>query len=94
MTQHLQIAADLGQRTPLINWSSRWIMAQAVLHEADNAWDAALERLNEAGRVYVKNPVPITQPIEAHKVRIYLKQGRLDRAQIWAQERGISVEVY
>jgi ATP/maltotriose-dependent transcriptional regulator MalT len=92
MTQHLQIAADLGQRTPLINWSSRWIIAQARLHEADDAWDAALERLTEAERVYVKNPVPITQPIEAHKARVYLKQGRLDRAQIWAQERGISVE--
>jgi LuxR family maltose regulon positive regulatory protein len=92
MTQHLQIAADLGQRTPLINWLSRWIMAQALLHEAADAWDAALERLTEAARVYVKNPVPITQPIEAYKARIYLKQGRLDRAQIWAQERGISVE--
>lgn len=42
--------------------------------------------------MYVKNLVPITQPIEAHKARIYLKQGRLDRAQIWAQERSISVE--
>ena len=92
MTQHLQIAADLGQRTPLINWSSRWIIAQAWLQEADDAWDAALERLTEAERVYVKNPVPITQPIAAHKARVYLKQGRLDRAQIWAQERGISVE--
>jgi LuxR family transcriptional regulator, maltose regulon positive regulatory protein len=92
MTQHLQIAADLGQRTPLVNWPYRWSMAQARLEEADDAWDAALERLNEAGRVYVQNPVPITQPIEAYKARIYLKQGRLDRAQIWAQERGISVE--
>ncbi len=92
MTQHLQIAADLGQRTPLTNWSHRWSMARAWLQEAAEAWDAALERLNEAGRVYVKNPVPITQPIEAHKARIYLKQGRLDRAQIWAQERGISVK--
>jgi LuxR family transcriptional regulator, maltose regulon positive regulatory protein len=92
MTQHLQIAADLGQRTPLVNWSYRWSMAQARLQEAGEAWDAALDRLDEAGRVYVKNPVPITQPIEACKARIYLKQGRLDRAQIWAQERGISVE--
>ena len=92
MTQHLQIAADLGQRTPLVNWPYRWSMAQARIEEADDACDAALERLNEAGRVYVQNPVPITQPIEAYKARIYLKQGRLDRAQIWAQERGISVE--
>jgi LuxR family maltose regulon positive regulatory protein len=92
MTQHLQIAADLGERTPLVNWSSRWSIAQARLQEAAGAWDAALERLNEARRVHVKNPVPITQPIAAHQARVYLKQGRLDRAQIWAQARGISVE--
>lgn len=92
MAGRLQIAADLGQRTPLVNWASRWSIAQARLEEAAGAWDAALERLDEAKRMYVKNPVPITQPIEAQKARVYLKQGRLDRAQIWAQERGISVE--
>jgi LuxR family maltose regulon positive regulatory protein len=36
--------------------------------------------------------VPVAEPIEAHKARVYLKQGRLDRAQVWAKERGISVD--
>jgi LuxR family maltose regulon positive regulatory protein len=90
MTQHLKIAADQGQRTTLVDWSYRWSMAEARLEEAACAWDASLEMLAEARRVYVKNPVPILQPIEAHEARVYLKQGRLDRAQDWVRERGIS----
>ena len=35
-----------------------------------------------------QNRVPMLQPVEAHKARIYLKQGRLDKAQAWARERG------
>ena len=31
------------------------------------------------------------RPIEALKARIYLKQGRLDKAQAWARKRGLSV---
>ena len=74
-------AADLGQRTTLVDWPHRWNLAQARLKESAGEWDAALDLLDEAGRVYVKNPIPILQPIEARKARIYLKQGRLDKAQ-------------
>ena len=89
-TRHLQTAAELGQRTTLVDWPYRWNLAQARFQEAACAWDEALEWLEAAGRVYVINPVPILQPIKAHKARVYLKQGRLDRAQAWVRERGIS----
>ena len=91
-TQHLQTAADLGQRTTLVDWHHRWNLAQAQLKESAGEWDAALELFDEARRVYVKNPVPILQPVEAHKVRVYLKQGRLDKAQAWVRERSISTD--
>jgi LuxR family maltose regulon positive regulatory protein len=90
--QHIQTAADLGQRTTLVDWHHRWNLAQARLKESAGEWDAALELLNEARRVYVKNPVPILQSVEAHKARVYLKQGRLDKAQAWVRERGLSTE--
>ena len=80
-TQYLQTAADLGQRTTLVDWPHRWNLAQARLKESAGEWDAALELFDEARRVYVKNPIPILQPVEAHKARVYLKQGRLDKAQ-------------
>ena len=69
LDQHLQAAADLGRRTTLVDWQHRWALAQARLKEFAGEWDAALELLDEAQRVYVKNPVPILRPIEARKSR-------------------------
>ncbi|MBK7179331.1 MAG: hypothetical protein IPH82_19490 [Chloroflexi bacterium] len=83
---HLQTAADLGKHTTLVDWLHRWKLAQARFKESAGEWDAALELLDEAKRNHVKNPVPITRPVEALKTRIYLKQERLDKAQEWAQE--------
>ncbi len=88
--QRLQIAADMGQRTTLVDWTHRWNLAQARQKESAGEWDAALSLLDEARRGYVKNAIPMLQPIEAHKARVYLKQGRLDKAQAWVRERSIS----
>ena len=90
--QHLQIAADLGKRTTLVDWPHRWNLAQARLKKSDGEWDSALHSLDDAQRVYVKNPIPIFQPIAAQKARIYLKQGRLDKAHAWVHERKLSVK--
>jgi LuxR family maltose regulon positive regulatory protein len=90
-TQHLQTAADLGQRTTLVDWTHRWNLAQARLKESAREWDAALDLLDEARQGYVKTAVPMLQPVEAHKARIYLKQRRLDKAQAWVRKRGLSV---
>ena len=92
IAQALQAAADLGQRTTLVDWPHRWNLAQARLKESDGEWDAALQCLDDAQTGYVKNPIPILQPIAAHKARVHLKQGRLDKAQAWARERGLSVK--
>ena len=89
-TGHLQIATDLGARTTLVDWQHRWALAQARLLESAGEWDSALEWLDEAQRAHVKVSIPILQPIAARKARLYLKQGRLDRAQAWLRERGIS----
>lgn len=88
---NLQTAADLGNHTTLVDWLHRWKLAQARLKEAAGEWDAALELLDEAERGYVKTLIPITRPVEALKVRICLKQKRMDKASSWAQERGLSV---
>ena len=90
-SQRLQTVADLGPRTTLIDWPYRWGLAQARLKESAGEWDAALQSLDEAKRGYVKNPIPMLQPVEARKARIHLKQRRLDKAQAWVQERGLSV---
>jgi len=92
VTQRLQWVAELGQRSTLIDWAHRWGLAQARLKESAGAWDEAIQFLDEAQRGYVKNPIPMLQPIESRKARIYLKQGRLDMAQAWARGRSLSVK--
>ncbi|MCC6189152.1 MAG: AAA family ATPase [Anaerolineales bacterium] len=91
-THHLQTAADLGQHTTLVDWRYRWNLAQARLKESAGEWEAALELLNEASRVHVKNAIPLAYPVAAHQARVHLKQGRLDKAQAWARECGLSTE--
>ena len=77
----------MGEQTTLVDWSYRWHLAQARLKECEGDLEAALIQLDEASRVYVKNPVPDARPIEALKAQVYLKQGRLDKALDWARTR-------
>ncbi len=90
--EHLQKAREMGEQTTLVDWSYRWHLAQAWLKESGGDLEAALVLLDEARRVYVKTPIPDTRPIEALKAKVYLKQGRLDKAQDWARARGLSAE--
>jgi len=92
VVQRLQLVAELGQRSTLIDWAHRWGLAQARLKESAREWDETLKFLEEAQRGYIKNPIPMLHPIEARKARIYLKQGRLDMAQAWVQARSLSVK--
>ena len=87
---HLKRAAELGlQITPV--WQYRWHVAQAQLKEAAGDLGSALALLDEAKRVYIQTVVPDLRPIASLKARIYLKQGRPDKARAWAAERGLSL---
>jgi LuxR family maltose regulon positive regulatory protein len=91
LAERWQTVVELGQHTTLIDWPYRLGLAQAQLKESAGQWDDALKSLDEAKRGYVKNPIPMLQPVEARKARIHLKKGRLDKARAWARERGLSV---
>jgi LuxR family maltose regulon positive regulatory protein len=88
---HLNRAAELGLQTTLVDWLYRWDVAQAQLKEAAGDLETALSLLDEAKRVYIQTLVPDLRPIAALKTRIYLKQGRPDKARAWASERGLSL---
>jgi len=88
---HLKRAAELGLQTTLVDWLYRWRVVQAQLKEAAGDLETALSLLDEAKRVYIQTLVPDLRPIAALKVRIHLKQGRLDKARAWAAERGLSL---
>jgi len=88
---HLKRAAELGLQTTLADWLYRWHVVQAQLKEAAGDLETALALLDEAKRVYIQTVVPDLRPIAALKARIYLKQGRPDKARAWAAERGLSL---
>ena len=88
---HLKRAAELGLQTTLVDWLHRWHKAQAQLKEAAGDLETALALLDEAKRVYIQTLVPDLRPIVALKARIYLKQGRPDKARAWVTERGLSL---
>ena len=55
-------------------------------------WTLALDLLDEAKLFYARSLIPNTRPVDAIKVSIYLKQGRLSNAQEWVREHGFSVD--
>ena len=89
--QHWQKAEELGQRTTIADWPHRWHVAQARVKASEGDFDAALDLLDEAQRVYVKSTVPDLHPVEALKAQVYLRQGRLSKAQAWVRARGLAV---
>jgi LuxR family maltose regulon positive regulatory protein len=90
--EHLQIAQELGKQTTLVDWSYRWHIAQARLLESRGDLKAALLELDDASRAYVKTPIPDVRPTEALKAKVYLKQGRLDKARDWARARSLKAD--
>jgi len=90
--QHLLKSKELGEQSTLPDWPNRWCLAQARLKESEGDLKAALDLLDEAKRLYVRNPVPDIRPIEALKAQVYVRQGRLPLALAWVHERSLSVD--
>lgn len=92
VTQHFQTGLELGLYCTQPDWPYHKCVAQARWKESEQDFDAALEWLEEAKRAFVRTLMPDTRPLEAWKARIYLRQGRLSKAQHWAQEHGLAVD--
>ncbi len=91
-TQHLQSSEVLGEPMGLAQYPYRWRVSMARVREAEGDLDTALELLDEAERRYTSDYFPNVRPIPAMKARVWIAQGRLDRAMTWAREHGVSVE--
>ncbi len=90
--QHLLKSEELGVQAALPNWSYRLCLAQAGMKEAQGDLDGALELLEEAERLYYRDPVPNVRPVAALKARAWIRQGRLTEALGWAHRRDVSVD--
>ncbi|MEM0961512.1 MAG: LuxR C-terminal-related transcriptional regulator [Bacteroidota bacterium] len=86
----LRTAEALGEGAALPEHRYRTHVVEARLAEARGDLSRALERLDEAERLHLTFPLPDTCPIAARKARVWVRQGRVDKATGWARERGIS----
>ncbi|HZG66508.1 MAG TPA: LuxR C-terminal-related transcriptional regulator, partial [Herpetosiphonaceae bacterium] len=89
-TQHLLRSKELGERIGLPQNQSRWCVAMARIREAQGDLDGALDLLQEAERLYVRDFFPNVRPVAAWKARVWVAQGRLGEALGWAREQGLS----
>jgi len=90
--QHLLTSQELGEHAGLPQNRYRWRVAMARIREADGDLDGALDLLDEAERLYVRDFFPDVRPIPALKARVMVAQGRLARALGWVLEQGLSVQ--
>ena len=90
--QDLAMSKKLGDQVELPDWQYRWHIARAILDQGQGNLDDALDHLQEAERVFVRTPLPVVRPIAAMQARVWIRQGRLARAQTWARERGLAVD--
>lgn len=91
--KHLQLSLELGQAATIIDWQYRRDLALARFKETAGDLNAALYFFDEAKRTYVKTPIPLTRPVDAFKVRVYLKQGLLAQTHEWAQKFSMDDEL-
>jgi LuxR family maltose regulon positive regulatory protein len=90
--EQLSRSKELGEQAALPRWSFRWFLAQARIKFAQGDLEGALDALNEAGRNYVRGPVPDVHPIAAQRARVWVAQGSLPEAQGWAREQNLSAQ--
>jgi LuxR family maltose regulon positive regulatory protein len=89
---HLRKSEELGERAGLPQNRYRRYVAKARLREAQGDPDGALDLLDEAERLYMRDFFPNVRPVAAWKARAWVAQGRLGEALGWAREHALSVE--
>ncbi|MFL5805374.1 MAG: LuxR C-terminal-related transcriptional regulator [Roseiflexaceae bacterium] len=89
-TQHLLRSKELGEHTGFPQNPYRWRVAMARTLEAQGDLDGALDLLDEAERLYVRDFFPNVRPVAALKARVWVAQGRVGEALGWARAQGLS----
>lgn len=86
----LQRAFALGSRSTWVDWGHRRSLAEARLRVSESDLAGALERLEDASRLFVRTSAPNTRPAEAMQARLYVRLGDLRRAREWVRASGLT----
>ena len=90
--QHLLKSKELGEFNGLPKNPYRWRVAMAQIRETQGYLDGALDLLDEAEKLYMGDFSPNVRPISALKARVWVKQGKLEKALDWARAQKLYVE--
>lgn len=82
----------LSQMAILPGSATRWHIAQAQIKTAEGDLDGALDQLHTAERLFKRDPIPDMRPVAAQKARIWLRQGSVAAAVVWADDHGLSAD--
>jgi LuxR family maltose regulon positive regulatory protein len=92
--EHLYKAEELEkQLVQRPNWKQRVTLSWVFLQTARGELDKALNLLQQAREHSLQAPLPEPEPLDAHEVRLWIRQGRLDEAEQWVQQQQLSVEM-
>ena len=91
-TQLLLRSQEQGEHTGFPQHPYRWRVAMARLHEAQGDLDGALDLLDEAEPLYTSDFFPNVRPVAALKARVWVAQGKLNKAFDWVRQRGLFAE--
>lgn len=90
--QFLHRSKELGDHAGLLDTRHRWHTAMAGIMQAEGDLDSALAMLDEAERLYVRGADPDLRPIATQKVRVWIAQGRLTDATLWAADQHLRID--
>ncbi len=90
--QYLEQSEQLGEQAGLSNWPYRFRLGQARLKQTQGELDSALNILHEAEQYYFRGPLPDVQSIAALKARLWIRQGKLEKAFAWIRDGNLSAE--
>jgi LuxR family maltose regulon positive regulatory protein len=88
--RNLERSREAGEHAGLPQNRYRWRVAMARVRAAERDFDAALNLLQEAERLYAGDFFPNVRPIPALKARVYIAQGNLEAALGWARAQRLA----
>jgi LuxR family maltose regulon positive regulatory protein len=86
--QNIKRSEELSEEDMVYQY--RLCITQAQILEFQDDLEGALNRLDEAERLYYQTPLPNLRPVPALKTRIWVRQGRLADALNWVHEQDLS----
>ncbi|MCK5692343.1 MAG: AAA family ATPase, partial [Bacteroidales bacterium] len=90
--EYLDKSRKLGEQTKVMDWQYHLCLLEARVKKVEKDLVGALGFLDRAEKLYFRSPLPDLQPVAAIRTRVWIGQGKLDKAKNWAQEQGLSFD--